>query len=1363
MQSLGLLSQTWQARIRQAEGECYRLAGESALREKHFEEGLESLLRSARLLDRDEGECRARAVEEILSEIRRLFASTPAFISKRDFGDLGRNPGKSEAPKDESISKLVQLVKQIQSPCAEVSFWQGLGYVREGSIDLALASLEESRSVNGRQIFDPSFYLGILLIREGRIAEALRHLADAYRMAPECPLVTWQMGMAMVADGGKDNLAVRPLQKALSPQGLAAWIKSPRRLWQQALPDREHCYVRRLTEELLFVCPVLGTDVAAMVRQGQAALAQAQYRLGNFAEAAELYEAVFRDSPPSLPILRGLGLSLARLEQYDEAFKHLRAAFDLEQRRDVKGNGAWTAGYLALCGAKGRPNQPEDKSKNILWAIRTLAGFDIQGDPEWARIYNEVFAEARVVGMQIPAGDQVRSCDVLASVNATDSLAGAAYYNLWATRQDALRVEHAWLYCRAVEQHRLENTNDLEIFRRAFADDSVVRVFYAERGWNLEEAEFLFMTRCASAEKTSLEAAAILPDPLRQKAETFLLDRSERLEQANQGAEALACVDVLLRLAPQSWPAHDRLARLRYRAGDLNAASEILALWHVSHPDHYFPLIRKAVIDQQRGRPDDCLQSIHQALELTSGRLHGSIALLGGRLALLAGRLQSALELFLVCLREFPEEPTALWCSAAVRYLLGDRAGLASQTTQMNRPEVTDPRFHYMAAVAHLTAGEYDQTIEAGHRAAVCPPWTLTTGEGECAYLDALVHLHRNDLAAASVELQRIVESTNPSPSVDHARAHLARIRFSRGSLEEAIRLWREMDDTHRHNWQIDEVVQRTTFLAGLQLLKAGQYDRATGFLRDLSRSKGDDPGLSALLTHALVEAGRSCLSQSDYTSAAHFLEEAISRGNPDSKAVFDLALVYKHFGNISESRRVLQNYAYSDSGKFFQLGLLSLAENRLAQAEKEFGQAWSENPTLYQAGYNLVLIRLSLGEVGAALDLLPNLTNLAVDDEDRSFLALLDKILRICPSQNGPAAESAAMPDINAVEEQKILELCRQLGHPPTAERMLGSLAMLRREDASLRAGTLETVLVQAKQLLDRCNWTEASQLLSPWAEVKEAVSRPMRAALLNLLGCCACLNQEFESGIHFFTGALQLVNRDARLSQNLALAYELQGRLSEAEPHWNWYLEMLDSRIPASPDYPGYKNRLAFECLHRLAVRFSDKGNAKSALTFLQRAHHLRPEDTDTLERLFHIFNQLKRPEDARRALRRLQHLRPQDPQMEMFELELIEVNNLDNCNRVLAGIEALQRKYPDDARVAERQAQMIGGIVSYMKRLSRQISEQLERAAGQIRRLPSYQVDWPEMRHYLRDLRSRMQRIKKTALRERFAGGHTVSPQG
>jgi len=258
IQSLGLLSQSWQARVRRVEGECYRLEGENALCEKRFEEALESLLKSARLLDKDEKEYRTRVIDATLAEIRRLFSL--------------------KTSTDGSISKLIHWVQQLQPPCPEASFWQALCHVREGQIDSALTSLEQSRSFNGQQVFDPSFYLGVLLFREGRITEALRHLSDANRLAPECPLVPWQLGMAMVAEGGKDSLAIRPLQKSLGANGLSAWNKSPRNFWKEALPDRDNSYVRRLAEDLPYVCPVLGGELSVMLGQGHLALAQAHYR-----------------------------------------------------------------------------------------------------------------------------------------------------------------------------------------------------------------------------------------------------------------------------------------------------------------------------------------------------------------------------------------------------------------------------------------------------------------------------------------------------------------------------------------------------------------------------------------------------------------------------------------------------------------------------------------------------------------------------------------------------------------------------------------------------------------------------------------------------------------------------------------------------------------------------------------------------------------------------------------------------------------------------------------------------------------------------------------------------------------------------
>ncbi|HEV2948429.1 MAG TPA: tetratricopeptide repeat protein [Gemmataceae bacterium] len=1346
IQSLGLLSQAWQARVRRVEGECHRLAGENALREKRFQEGLESLLKSARLLDKDERECRTRVIEEALAEIRRLFSLESSSLTPSK--NSRKTPEASNAPKDGSISELIQWVHQLQSPCPEASFWQGLCHAREGGIDSALTSLEESRSLNGQQIFDPSFYLGVLLFREGRIPEALRHLADANRMAPECPLVPWQLGMAMVAEGGKDSLAIRPLQKSLGANGLSAWIKSPRNLWKEALPDRENSYVRRLAEDFSYICPVLGGEVSTMLRQGQAALAQAQYRLGNYSEAAELYEAVLRESPPTLPLIRGLGLSLARLERYDEAFKHLRAAYDLESR-DSKGPSALTAGYLALCGAKGRPSQIEDKPKNVFWGIRTLASYQLHGDPEWAQVCNAVFAEARSLNLSIPIADQKRLCDVLASVEATDPLAAAAYYQFSDASPESLRAEHAWLYCRALERHGLENANDLEIFRRAFVDESTIRDFFEKRGWNLEEVEYLFARRCAAA--TSSDGLAVLSDSLRLRLEAFLLARSERLEQSGQSAEALAAVETLLRLMPQSASAHDRLARLHFQAGNLETAANILAAWHSCDSKSFLPLIRKAVIEQKLGRPDDCLQSIDRALQLTSGSLRGSIAILGGRLALMSGKLPAALELLEACLCEDSGEPTALWCLAAVRSLLGDREALAAQASIMNRAEVTDPRFHYLASVSHLAAGQYQGVIECAQRAATTFPWEEASAQGEeCVYLQALAHLAQKDIPSAVILLQRVAESSWQPPSADHARAQLAKIRFSRDSFEDAIQSWKEIQETRRKDWHLDKVLEETLFLAGVQALKTNRLEPAVGFLREAARTNQADVKYHRLEKYALVQAGRNLLMKSDYESAASFFEKAVMKDWSDPAVAVDLARAYKHQGLTAKARRILQNVARTDSGIAFQAGLLSLEEKRLSQAEEDFARAWAEKPNCFEAGYNLLMTRFSLGEVETARILLPQVIELAPEQSQRDFLTLVDRVIRNCSSEHLENGKAPTLADVSPEEEQQVLEFLHNLGNPGIAAQALSALAKQQPDNAALFRAYLEAILVQAKQLLDRGDWNQATRILTPLVEAMESTPRPTGAALLNLLGCCACLTQDFEAGIHAFASALQTANRDARLSQNLALAYEMHGRHSEAEPHWNWFLEMLDGRLPSPPESPGYKNRLAFECLHRLGVRSSERGKWTSALAFLQRAHQVQPEDADTLERLFHVFNQLKKPEDARRALRRLRQLRPQDPQMEFFELELIEIDNLDNCNRVLAGLEALHGKYPDDARVAERQAQLLGAITTYLKRLTRQIVEQSARAASRVRRLPTYQEAWPEMKHYLRDLRSRLNRTRKTALR-------------
>src|SRR5262249_52391742 len=147
-----------------------------------------------------------------------------------------------------------------------------------------------------------------------------------------------------------------------------------------------------------------------------------------------------------------------------------------------------TAGYLALCGALGKPTQEDDRPRNVAWAIRLLSRFPITGDAEWARICSAVFAAARDLALPVGVEDQLRLCNLLASVNATDPAAAAAYDHLAATFADWVRPEYAWLYCRAAQQHGFAGQRDLDLFARTFQADAVegARAFFRERGWDLD-------------------------------------------------------------------------------------------------------------------------------------------------------------------------------------------------------------------------------------------------------------------------------------------------------------------------------------------------------------------------------------------------------------------------------------------------------------------------------------------------------------------------------------------------------------------------------------------------------------------------------------------------------------------------------------------------------------------------------------------------------------------------------------------------------------------------------------------------------------------------------------------------------------
>jgi tetratricopeptide (TPR) repeat protein len=490
---------------------------------------------------------------------------------------------------------------------------------------------------------------------------------------------------------------------------------------------------------------------------------------------------------------------------------------------------------------------------------------------------------------------------------------------------------------------------------------------------------------------------------------------------------------------------------------------------------------------------------------------------------------------------------------------------------------------------------------------------------------------------------------------------------------------------------------------------------------------------------------------QSQYEVAAQVLDRAVQSGCQDPNVLYMLAIAHKRQGKLLEARNALRKIQRPDANVLLQMGLLSLQEQQLAQAEGEFARAAEMDPTSYEICHNLLLTRLTLGKVEDCLALIPKAIELlarrAADtqDDERRFLRVLQALLQACQKENGDAREVSLLAELTSADEQRLLKVVRSLGQLDTVHTLLKTLTEARPRSGTVREAYLEAVLVKAKDLVDRCAWTEAELLLRPLSREKSG-SRTTQLALLNLLGCCTCMTQDFDSAIKQFSAAIKLAPNDCRLHQNLALTYELKGELPQADPYWNRYFDLLDEQIPAPPDLPGYINNLTYESLGRLATRYSEKEKWSSALSYVQRARDLRPNDPDTLERLFHLYNQAKRPQDARRTLESLRRIRPGEPQYELYELDLIEVKGLNDIEKLLTEIDRILKRYPNDVRVEERAVTMVGNVIPLMGNLCDQLTDQMSKVIDQVRNLPNYQINWSAVREVMRDLLREFQKLRR-----------------
>jgi tetratricopeptide (TPR) repeat protein len=390
------------------------------------------------------------------------------------------------------------------------------------------------------------------------------------------------------------------------------------------------------------------------------------------------------------------------------------------------------------------------------------------------------------------------------------------------------------------------------------------------------------------------------------------------------------------------------------------------------------------------------------------------------------------------------------------------------------------------------------------------------------------------------------------------------------------------------------------------------------------------------------------------------------------------------------------------------------------------------------------MLTRLSLGRLADALELAPAVVALAPNPEDWFLFTMLHALLRTGHDGNG-APVDPVLQSLKPEDERRLLGVLRSLGHIETATQLLGKLASSRLDSPAPRHTFFETQLLAAHGFLQRCDWGTAERYLNSLTGHRDAPPT-LQAAYFNLLGCTTCLCQDCEGGIRWFQSALRLAGADYAIHQNLAVAHEWLRQHDKAELHWNRFFDLADRRRTASSERPDYWARLMFEGFVRLGTLHQEKERWQQALNYLEAAQRLRPDTAELLERLFQLYQQVRRPDQARRVLHQLQQLRPHEPQFELYELDLIEINELDDLERWLAEVTRILQRHAQDPRVEERGVLMLSNAVGFLNRLSDQLSEQLNRVMKQVRSLDNYQINWSAVHDVMRDLKREFQKVRR-----------------
>jgi tetratricopeptide (TPR) repeat protein len=1120
-------------RVRYFEGDCLYQAAERSMQVGKYTEALELMRGAGDRLGLPEVEFDKRIIELLLAEIRRRVATEPASVE---------------------IERLAAEVLRITAPHPETSFWLGWHHLHGEKLAAAVEAFQDA--VADENAPEAALYLGALLLRTGRPRDALRWLSQAARLAPENPVIQWQLGAAILESSGDPAAAVKALERATAPTGLAAQIVAPKLIWCQTLPPT--AWLAQLTRRNPINCPLGWHQVEQSLSQARRLLATALERCNRATDAAAVYYQAFSAGDDSPAVRRGLGLSLARAGLYDDALPHLQAAHAQENPPS-----ALTTGYLAICTARASSTTPDEHAEHLRDGIKVLTSLEVRGDVEWARLARELYREIETAGVQVSA-DQLRELSlILASVGATDPTA-IEIYDLLAAQPSTIPHEVAALYVRSAVDRNFHGAHDAVLFARAFRDRDQLRRYFAERKWDFAQAERTYLSRWAERQPGRYPDA---PGPIYAAvAERFLIDQSRAAEKAGLSEGARSAVELAQKLGPTRTMTLDRLAELAYRDGDRATALRYLDDWVRHHPNDPRPLVRRALIIFRDNNFDGALELLAEACDKLAGPSRSQVLLVTARVALSAQQHEIAEELLEQARQIAPAEADPLLALTALAWQRGDYEKVASYAESLERVRGTDPFRSFFTALAQAVAGN-DSLAEAAFATAETDPKLAA----DVAHLRATLLCWHGQDEQARAALEKA--SSPVGPLADLVTALRGQLAWRTGDYPSACTAWQSTPPERRRAWQLEQPYAVASFITGWHDLQTGRPSEALDRFR-AARAAGNTADLLPILE--CIAWQRSGAKQPEDPTAIgqslRQMEAGHANGFASPGQAAWLARGYRRINDLAAAQRLLNAVAETNVDVELQRGLLDLAAGRLSAADKAFTQGTAladHHPALV---HNLILTRLSLGKFDGLGDLLESGAKFAPTPEGRRVWLLLKAVLN-------HDVGNRQLKSMTPADEQRLLKRVQSMGVLASARRLLECLLMIRPDSAIFRQAELDLIVLEVKQWLDRGQ---------PQQALLAAHGRQHRA-LSNLQGVAAALLGDTTAAVQHFQAALPNKGDDARVQHNLALIWAQLGDSARAARHWQAFLNAFAAHAPAPPGMPDYLYKLGNlvrQRLHRESV---------------------------------------------------------------------------------------------------------------------------------------------------------------------------------